>query len=255
MEVQLLQDFTHCDKTLRLRGTNEEPLINAKDACSVLEIINHERAVATLPDNTKVYVTTFQGGQHRQMLYLKLEGFLRLIFKSKTSQAEAVQTWVFAEVLPSILKTGSYVWKRQVQEVEQRALEAEKALSMQRKVVSPAESKRHIEIHQRIVTLDLLSQQAVTTMLEEKEENVTGPLGMWVKKRTRHRDYQKFGIRLCTISSRISKAIAKGEKTAGASKTTKGKNFFPLEMWEAYGDEVIRKYFQQHPFHTWDIRL
>lgn len=101
--------FSFAGKSVRTAGTFEKPLFIAADVCEVLGISKHRDALARLPDSCKGVPVVVDGkGGDREMATLTEAGVYRLIFNSRKPNAEAFQTWVTEEVLPSIRKTGAY---------------------------------------------------------------------------------------------------------------------------------------------------
>lgn len=96
------------EKTLRIAGTQEEPLICAKDACEALGIANSRDALNRVPNDEKGVVTTDTLGGPQEMVFVNEPGLYRLVFLSRKSEAEAFKNKVFREVLPAIRKTGAY---------------------------------------------------------------------------------------------------------------------------------------------------
>jgi prophage antirepressor-like protein len=84
-------------------------------------------------------------------------GFYRLVMRSNRPEADAFQTWVTAEVLPQIRKTGAYTMQRELTRLEllEMALEAERA-------------KARLEKHLNQVQVD--HRNAVTAYSTTKRE-------------------------------------------------------------------------------------
>ena len=95
----------------KIRGlvVNKEPWFVVKDICNILEIKNVTQAVTALDDDEKgIYPTYTLGG--KQKLWLVNEwGMYSLILKSKTKEAKKFKRWITHEVLPQIMRTGSYM--------------------------------------------------------------------------------------------------------------------------------------------------
>lgn len=87
--------------------------------CVILGLANVSQALSSLKESEKDYFSLIDSditngdtstGQRKiqPLLVVNEPGLYRLIFKSRKSEAEAFQRWVFEEVLPSIRKTGFY---------------------------------------------------------------------------------------------------------------------------------------------------
>lgn len=104
-------------------GANGEPLFCLTDICKVLGIsrssdllqiskgyVKNEtpkRQGALNPTGVhKIRISTNGGMQ--ELAFINEENLYRVIFRSNKPEALNFQNWVFAEVLPTIRKTGSY---------------------------------------------------------------------------------------------------------------------------------------------------
>jgi prophage antirepressor-like protein len=109
----------------------------ASDSCRLLEIGNTSLAVngqervnskgerywsGGLDDDEKGIHTVNTLGGPQELLLVTLPGLLKLIAKSEKPEAKRFQRWVFHEVLPEIMRTGTYSahsrraskWKRRL---------------------------------------------------------------------------------------------------------------------------------------------
>ena len=104
-------------------GANGEPLFCLTDVCKVLNIsrssdlvqvskgfVSNEppkRNGALNPVGVQKIRISTNGGR-QELIFINEENLYRVIFRSDKPEALNFQDWVFAEVLPSIRKTGSY---------------------------------------------------------------------------------------------------------------------------------------------------
>ncbi|MBV9657614.1 MAG: hypothetical protein JO295_05835 [Verrucomicrobia bacterium] len=102
------QIIYHQQKTLRIAGTAEAPLLCAKDVCEMANISKYKDAIASLQDDEKVSVSVDTPSGRQEMIFVTEPGFYRIIFASRSPHAGAVKRWVFHQVLPQIRKTGYY---------------------------------------------------------------------------------------------------------------------------------------------------
>lgn len=86
-----------------------EPLFVGKDVCDVLGYSNYRDAIARHCKGVAKHDTLDTEGGPQPMRVLKQSDVLRLIVSSHLPAAQRFEGWVFDEVLPSILTTGSYV--------------------------------------------------------------------------------------------------------------------------------------------------
>lgn len=81
----------------------------ASDIGKMLGLSNINKNIAELPKGiTTSYPVETRGGT-QNVTIISEAGLYRLIFKSRKQEAEAFVSWVTAEVLPQIRKTGCYV--------------------------------------------------------------------------------------------------------------------------------------------------
>lgn len=90
-----------------------DPWFVAADICASLDIANVSQAVENLDEDEKGISITDTPGGKQSMLYVSLPGLYKLTFRSNKPEAKAFTRWVTHEVLPAILKTGSYSFSGQ----------------------------------------------------------------------------------------------------------------------------------------------
>lgn len=93
---------------IRTAGTPDEPLFCANDIAVALGYANPAKAIIDHCKGVTVMETPTAGGIQK-MKYIKESEVYRLIFKSNAPNAEAFNSWVAEEVLPSIRKHGGYI--------------------------------------------------------------------------------------------------------------------------------------------------
>lgn len=93
---------------VRTGGTAENPLFVAMDVCAILEVRNSRDALGRIPEDWKGVVSTDTLGGRQELGAVNEPGLYELIFASRKESAKRFRRWVFAEVLPSIRKTGKY---------------------------------------------------------------------------------------------------------------------------------------------------
>ena len=90
---------------------NNEPLFCLSDVCKILDIANSRDAKTRLDLKGVATTDTLTNGGMQKLDFINEPNLYRLILQSRKPEAEVFQEWVFAEVLPSIRKTGSYTQK------------------------------------------------------------------------------------------------------------------------------------------------
>lgn len=88
--------------------SNNEPLFCLADICKALDIKNQnpKRFNLNLKGLHKMSSPTPSGIQ--TLTFISEENLYRIVFRSNKAEALNFQNWVFAEVLPTIRKTGNY---------------------------------------------------------------------------------------------------------------------------------------------------
>lgn len=107
-----MNQVTHFDfKSSSVRiafDANNEPLFCFPDVCKALDIKNaHPSRFSLNPKGIHFMYTPTNGGQQK-LTFISEENLYRIVFRSTKPEAIHFQNWVFAEVLPTIRKTGSY---------------------------------------------------------------------------------------------------------------------------------------------------
>ena len=105
-----LQIFNYQGKTIRTVLIDGEVLFFAADVCAFLHIKNVSQATSRIKEKHKTTIITSDSGSNykHQSLCLREPGVYKLTFASRKAEAEALQDWIYEEVLPSLRKTGSY---------------------------------------------------------------------------------------------------------------------------------------------------
>ena len=119
-------------------GANGEPLFCLTDVCKVLNI---SRSSELNPVGVQKIRISTNGGR-QELIFINEENLYRVIFRSDKPEALNFQDWVFAEVLPSIRKTGSY-------SARQTAYEELNRLCMQEKVSKEKGTFHSLGMHKR----------------------------------------------------------------------------------------------------------
>lgn len=87
----------------------KQPWFMAKDVCNILGYENPRRTIDLhCKENGIQKIPTPTNGGLQNLSYINQSNLLRLIVKSRKPEAQKFEEWVFEEVLPTILKTGTY---------------------------------------------------------------------------------------------------------------------------------------------------
>lgn len=124
-----------------LSNTNE-PLFCLTDVCNVLSVSRTSRLLRELDSKGMADCHILTNGGTQKLKFINEPNLYRIIFRSNKPQALSFQDWVFAEVLPSIRKTGSYV-------ARQTAYEELNRLCMQEKVSKDKGTFHSLGMHRR----------------------------------------------------------------------------------------------------------
>lgn len=107
--MNLVTHFDFKSNTVRVAfDADGKPLFCLADVCKALDIKNQnpKRFDLNLGGLHKMSSPTTSGIQ--TLTYISEENLYRIVFRSTKPEALNFQTWIFAEVLPSIRTTGSY---------------------------------------------------------------------------------------------------------------------------------------------------
>lgn len=100
--------FPATGQEVRTILVNGEPWWVAADVCTVLEIANVTRALASLDEDEKGLHSVKTPGGDQALNIVTEPGLYSLILRSRKPQAKAFKRWITHEVIPSIRKTGRY---------------------------------------------------------------------------------------------------------------------------------------------------
>ncbi|MDQ9008636.1 BRO family protein [Acinetobacter gerneri] len=121
---------------------NNEPLFCLADVCKALDMQRANPSRFNLnPKGTHSLCTPTTSG-NQFITFISEENLYRIVFRSNKAEALNFQNWVFAEVLPTIRKTGSY-------SARQTAYEELNRLCMQEKVSKDKGSFHSLGMHRR----------------------------------------------------------------------------------------------------------
>ena len=241
-----LASYVFGRKQLRVFGTAEQPLFLAKDVGKILGIKNIRDNLRTLDDDWKDDVgipdTT---GRVQKMTGIYEPGLYKLIFSSKTREAKAFTKWVCEVVLPSIRKTGKFEMEKRVKALEDRIAELE---TNSRRFVSE-EDAGYKDLHERCIELGFIPEDEYREVYRKHPVKVKGR-----NSKGEHADYYKMRGRLVAISKRCTKAKLKIDGVKPPLSSESRRNKYTLEDYDKFADDVIRKYFFEHPYESWMIR-
>lgn len=119
-----LTKFNPMFGSIRIEGTEQEPLFCAADVCKALGYAKPQNAVAQHVDEADalkqgIGVVTGKKSdgtdsiQNVNMTFVNESGLYALIFGSKLPQAKDFKRWVTSEVLPSIRREGGYIAEKE----------------------------------------------------------------------------------------------------------------------------------------------
>ena len=156
MDSKALQVFSFEKKDVRVVMKDDIPWWVAKDVCDILELNNITEALRGLDEDELTSEILKSGGQGREMRLVSESGVYTLVMRSNKPEAKRFRKWVTSEVLPQLMRTGSYSVKekgkgrenpddaqrlelaRRRLEIQKRNADARMAKIMQRMVESPA---------------------------------------------------------------------------------------------------------------------
>ncbi|MDQ9010074.1 BRO family protein [Acinetobacter gerneri] len=122
--------------------TDNEPLFCLADVGQALDIKNVTVSRFKLNPKGVHSLYTLTNGGSQMLTFINEENLYRIVFRSTKPEALNFQNWVFADVLPTIRKTGSY-------SARQTAYEELNRLCMQEKVSKDKGSFHSQGMHRR----------------------------------------------------------------------------------------------------------
>ena len=121
---------------------SKEPWFCLTDVYKSLDISRTSRLFRELDAKGVADCHILTNGGTQKLKFINEPNLYRIIFRSNKPQALSFQDWVFAEVLPSIRKTGSYV-------ARQTAYEELNRLCMQEQVSKDKGTFHSLGMHRR----------------------------------------------------------------------------------------------------------
>lgn len=121
---------------------NGEPLFCLADVYKALDISRTSRLFRELDPKGVADCHIPTNGGNQKLIFISEPNLYRVIFRSNKPEAINFQNWVFAEVLPTIRKTGSY-------SARQTAYEELNRLCMQEKVSKDKGTFHSLGMHRR----------------------------------------------------------------------------------------------------------
>ena len=138
--------LTHFDfKSSSIRivlDDNGEPLFCLADVYKALDISRTSRLFRELDPKGVADCHIPTNGGNQKLIFISEPNLYRVIFRSNKPEAINFQNWVFAEVLPTIRKTGSY-------SARQTAFDELNRLCMQEKVSKEKGTFHSLGMHRR----------------------------------------------------------------------------------------------------------
>ena len=119
-----------------------QPLFCLADVCNAMGMQRANPSRFNLNPKGVASLCTLTNGGSQMLTFISEENLYRIVFRSIKPEAINFQNWVFAEVLPSIRKTGSYV-------ARQTAYEELNRLCMQEKVSKDKGTFHSLGMHRR----------------------------------------------------------------------------------------------------------
>lgn len=133
---------------------NGEPLFCLADVSKALDIKNSTASRFKLNPKGVHEMYTLTNGGTQKLAFVSEENLYRIVFRSTKVEAINFQNWVFAEVLPSIRKTGSYSARQIAYEELNRLCLQEKVSKDKGSFHSHGMHRRKREKHLNAVRID-----------------------------------------------------------------------------------------------------
>ena len=142
-------------QNVRIINIDGRPWFLAHDVTKILGYKNGRKATS---DHCKGVTKrdTLTGGGMQSMTYVNKSDLLRLIVRSTLKAAEKFESWIFDEVLPSILESGSYSIAPKLPATYKEALQhlIIKVEENEKLELELSEAKPAIEFHEAVANAD-----------------------------------------------------------------------------------------------------
>ena len=146
--IPFLYQGQHLLRTLL--GPDGHPWFVAVDVCRVFGIKNVSDAVGRLDDDERGIALTDTLGGVQELLTVCLAGFITLGVRSRNPLARKFRRWVTHEVVPTVLRTGSY-GQRSAKDMDKAMTEVRLTIAELRRMFGPREATRiGIELYARL---------------------------------------------------------------------------------------------------------
>ena len=156
--------FNYNGYELRTVVIDDVPWFVAKDVCDILELKDTSKACVSLDDDEVRTNSIRTNKGYREVLIISQSGLWGLIGSSRKKEATPFQRWIRKDVLPSIMKTGSYSVKESKDAMAVPASFAE-ALRLAADKAEAAEKERLLRLE-----AEKQSQVLLTDNLKKEEE-------------------------------------------------------------------------------------
>lgn len=145
---QSVSMFNFREHDVRVRMIGDEPMFCLADVCKALEIKNASDCKSRLNPKGVGIADTLTAGGIQPMTFINESNLYKVIFQSRTREAEAFTEWVTSEVLPAIRKHGSYVASNGTETLEELTLRAMQGLqaAVERQKMQIAEQQKQLEL-------------------------------------------------------------------------------------------------------------
>jgi prophage antirepressor-like protein len=106
-EVMTFQ-FSESKQPVRNVLINGTPWFVARDVCDVLGLKDTNMSLKPLDDDEKLTQKILGSGQTREMWLISESGLYALVLRSNKPYAKTFRKWITSEVIPELLRKGSY---------------------------------------------------------------------------------------------------------------------------------------------------
>lgn len=244
IDTQSLNFFNYASGSVRVYGTPQNPLFDAKDVCDILNYKNTSQTI-----NKNVDSEDYTYNSHPHSILINESGLYSLLLRSKKKEAKPFKRWVTSEVLPAIRKTGSYTSSLGASLVQQKT--PQMLILETVRLATEIFDKVGYDERDRLLIHDLTrsaingsSSGRIQEIIKQNDEwSISRRLSEHYDKKTYTKDKCLAFGRLLAKQYRLINNNDPPKRRRFVRGTVQMVNCYYLSDWEEFGDKMIEEYF------------
>jgi len=245
IDTQSLNFFNYASGSVRVYGTPQNPLFDAKDVCDILNYKNTSQTI-----NKNVDSEDYTYNSHPHSILINESGLYSLLLRSKKKEAKPFKRWVTSEVLPAIRKTGSYTSSLGASLVQQKT--PQMLILETVRLATEIFDKVGYDERDRLLIHDL-TRSAINGSSSGRIQEIIKQNDEWSISRRLSEHYGVTDKKLHNKCSAFGRRLAKQYRLLNDNKpptrrqfvkgTVRMVNCYYLSDWEEFGDKMMEEYF------------